>query len=275
MNEEVGIFANNFSTNNGPGKVVNNLLSGLKKINIEFSINTICELNGCLQPTNFNFLPSSTLIGPNIMVLPKDMPFIWKMFRYHVSPSVYVKDIYSTFKEVENCQIDIWPVGIDTEKFSDRQKNIKYDFLVYFKNRKQEELDQVIDFLNKNKLSYKVLKYGTYNEAEFLTLLSECKSCVLLTHTESQGIAYMEILSTNTPCVVYSIETKYNMPHSSVPYFDTRCGIKTDNINENIIHDFLKSYDNYSPREYIVENHTLEKSAQNYINLLKKAKEER
>ena len=275
MEETVGIFAGNFTTNTGPGKVVNNLLLGLKKNGVEYEINSVCELNGCLQPTNFNLLPPSTVIGPNIMVLPKDMPYVWEMFKYHVSPSIYVKNIYSTFEEVKNCVIDVWPVGIDTDKFSDRNKNIKYDFLIYYKNRKDEELSEVIRFLNKNNFTFNVLKYGTYNEHEFLKLLSESRSCILLTNTESQGIAYMEILSTNTPCIVYSIESKYNMPHSSAPYFDSRCGIKVDTINEDVLYTFLQNHSTYCPRQYIIENHTLQKSATNYINLLKKAKEEK
>jgi len=93
-----------------------------------------------------------------------------------------------------------------------------------------------------------------------------------LNGTESQGIAYMEILSSGIPCYVFNRNIfsykSYSCLASSVPYFSEECGIISDDLDFNKFDDFLNKIDLFNPRKYILENHTLEISARNYIRLL-------
>ena len=271
-NMSVGIFFNNVSSTTGPGKVALNLLKGFKKSGIDFKINEEGKLNGCLQLVSYlNILPSTTLIGPNIMVLPSEFPVIWKKFENHIVPSEWVKNKYNSFPETEGCNLHIWPVGIDTDKFKKFDNKNEFDCLIYYKNRGAKKLKEVEDKLKSLELSYKIIGYGSYTEEEFLELLSKCKFCLLLTKTESQGIAYMEILSTNTPCYVYDKQewddiSPYSFAATSAPYFSEECGLISSDLRE--LENFIDNVNYYEPRQYILENHTVEKGAAKYLELL-------
>ena len=269
----VGIFLNHAQPHTGPGKVAINLLKGFKEIGVDFRINDIGVVNGCLQPVpNLNTLPLNTLIGPNIMVLPSEMPYIWERYKNYVVPCEWVKKKYASFQQTKNCNLNVWPVGIDTDKFKESNNEKKFDCLIYYKNRGKEKLKEAEDKLKSLGISYKTIGYGSYTEEQFLDLLSKCKWSLLLTKTESQGIAYMEILSTNTPCYVWDKERwddikPYNFKATSAPYFDTRCGIKHKDLSK--LSEFIDRLENFQPREYILENFTLKKCASEYISLLK------
>jgi hypothetical protein len=60
-------------------------------------------------------------------------------------------------------------------------------------------------------------------------------------------------------------------PVSSVPYWDDRCGLKFQNIQEfgDQLDEFLGKMNQgrFAPRDYILENLTLEKRAQQYVDL--------
>ena len=67
-----------------------------------------------------------------------------------------------------------------------------------------------------------------------------------------------------------------NVAATSVPYFDSRCGMKFTDIE-----NFKKKFENFwecvlnnkfKPRKYILENLTLEKSAQRMLDIVEKWK---
>ncbi|HEY9708930.1 MAG TPA: hypothetical protein V6D48_12080, partial [Oculatellaceae cyanobacterium] len=61
-------------------------------------------------------------------------------------------------------------------------------------------------------------------------------------------------------------------PVSSVPYWDERCGVKFKDISEfpTQLEEFLDKLNRqqFAPRNYILENLTLEKCAQHYVEIL-------
>ena len=254
---------------NGPGKVAINLIRGLEKNGITVCHNQTMNINGCLQSwgvPQYRNLPSNTLMGPNLMVLPSEDSDVWQKYNDFIVPSRWVLDKYNSFEETKGCNLHIWPVGIDTEKFAPN-KDIKYDCLIYFKNRDIQELENILQTVEEKKLTYRVLQYGKYEEKELIDACNSCRFAILHTNTESQGIAYMEILSMNVPCFVYDTPMWQGFgkqfPATSVPYFDDSCGEKTDFAS------FLNNLDKYTPREYIINNHTLEKSAEKYVQIIR------
>jgi len=279
----------------GPGKVVQNLEAGLNKIGIEHGINHLFRSDvrtymGILQKTddwkNFEGLMDRALVGPNCFVLPSDDPAFTQACKHLVVPSQWVHDLYRRFSWLGDHTIDVWPVGIDTEKWKAWKKEapkgaslgLGFKCLLYYKNRSVQDLDMVKSLMDRYKIEYHIVEYGKYTEEE---LAKECEWAnmgVLLTDTESQGIAYMEILSTNLPCFVFNkwywnYDGRFDkVAASSVPYFDSRCGIVTNNVDMKLFEEFLDGiiHNKYSPGEYIRENHTLEKSAKVYYSLLEK-----
>ena len=281
-NQLVLIYSN--SNHRGPGKVVQNLKLGLEKNNISYGDYTLIkdpnEYNvGMLQPINgWNILSTNTIAGPNLFVIPSENKNLCKHFKKFLVPSQWVLDLYRNFSELDHADINIWTVGIDTEKWQSLNRQTeKLKCLVYYKNRSQQDLMIVRKILQKYNIEFRELHYGNYVESELLNSCTWANFCILLTGTESQGIAYMEILSTNLPCFVFNkpswnYEGKYkSVPATSVPYFDKNCGEIVDNIDlkkfEEFLHNLKQEY--YSPRNYVLKKHTVEMSAMNYYSLFK------
>jgi len=266
---KLGLFYNTAA--GGPGKVISNLVLGLNKIGIDINHNDIGDVNGCLNQKRFD-LPKNILMGPNLFVIPTDNIQLINKYDNFVVPSEWVYDKYKSFDIMKNKNIFIWSVGIDTDRFVPH-KNIKKDCLIYFKNRSDSELSLLINDLDSNGISYHLLRYGGYTEEELISKVNEVKSVILLVGTESQGIAYMEMLSMNTPCYVinkncFDYIAGYLFKAISVPYFDDLCGMIVDKFDINSFRIFINNLNSYSPREYILKNHTLEISAKKYIEIL-------
>lgn len=108
---------------------------------------------------------------------------------------------------------------------------------------------------------------------------------VFLCEHETQGIAYQQALSCGVPILAWDRggfwqdpfyfprKVKF-APVSSVPYWDDRCGIKFKNIADfyEKLQEFLDKLNGniFSPRNYILENITLEKSAKTYLEYVHK-----
>ena len=130
-------------------------------------------------------------------------------------------------------------------------------------------------------ITYKEVVYGKYQPEDYKKALNQCKAMIFLVEHESQGIAYQECLACNIPILAWDqgfwldpIRFQYNrpiVPASSVPFFDNRCGMKFRNIFE-FENTFMVFWENvlkkkYQPRDYIMENLTLEKSAQHMLDI--------
>lgn len=268
----IGIFHGGVSASNGPGKVAMNLVEGLKKLGIDFVENEERDMNGCLASWSprFKDLPRETLVGPNLMVLPTDDSSVWSYFDNFIVPCKWVKDYFQTFDLTASTKFHQWAVGIDTELFSPK-RGTKSKCLVYNKRGSRQNLKLIIQTLNSLGMEYILLDYGSYTESDLLTAGEECLFAILNTATESQGIAYQEIMSMGIPCYAIDKQTwddqpGYNFPATSVPYFDERCGIKHHNFSR--FAEFLDKLSTFKPRDYILDNLTLEKCASEYIRLL-------
>jgi glycosyltransferase involved in cell wall biosynthesis len=194
-----------------------------------------------------------------------------------------------------------WPVGIDTEKWRPRDVDEKRkaetlkteirttDFLIYDKvrwehDRFEGELIQPIrDELKRRNLDFREIRYGFYEEEDFCRLLQECRAMIFLCEHETQGIAYQQALSSGVPLLAwdrggfwrdpeyYPHRVKFQ-PVSSVPYWDERCGVKFENIQQfqrrlDVFQAKLQA-GSLKPRDYILENLTLEECARQYLGII-------
>lgn len=108
-----------------------------------------------------------------------------------------------------------------------------------------------------------------YNESDYLQVLKESKFGIVLDAHESQGFAIQEALSCNVPLLVWSVvsmtqEEGGNLPDvraTTVPYWDERCGevfFDRDDLLP-MFNKFIENLEIYSPREYIIENLSVDK----------------
>jgi hypothetical protein len=187
-------------------------------------------------------------------------------------------------------RVVVWPVGIDTNYWQPASlKHKDIDILLYDKVRwehdryEKELINPIRDHLARYHLTVKEICYGFYKEEEFHTLLLHSKAMIFLCEHETQGIAYQQALSCGVPILAwdrggfwkdpsYFPDKVQFAPVSSVPYWDDRCGIKFKAINEfpARLEAFLDqlNHQRFAPRDYILENLTLEKCAQRYVEIL-------
>ena len=270
----IGIFHGGRANNNGPGKVATNLIEGLRRIGETVVENQEGDLTGCLASWSprFKDLPRNTLVGPNLVVIPTDDSELWSLFDNSLVPCEWVKNYYNFFPVTRNTNLHVWPVGINTDLFSPGNKK-DIDCFIYFKNGSEDVRRQLISLLERKNLSYAEMRYGSYTENDFIEIVRRCRFCVTITSTESQGIAYLEILSMNIPCYVvdkpvWNDRPGYVFPATSAPYFDDRCGIKCSDLS--LFGAFLYDLEKFKPRDYILDNLTLEKCASEYLSLLER-----
>jgi len=268
--------------NNGPGKVIKNLKLGLDRLGISYTenpkkINTqdkviALQSHPLLESVN----PNNLLIGPNVCTLPIDNQFIMSLnYKKVVVPSDWVKNKYKRW--IPEGKIFVWPVGIDTDFFSDLS-HVKKDFdcLLYYKRRDFNDLKLATKLLKEKNQSFNIIEYGQYNEKDFINILSKSKYVFMLNNCESQGIAVQEILSTNTPMFVWDVThwsdrgDEFKVEASSVPFWDETCGTRETGVSniEISFSEFLEKFVFFKPRDYILKNINLEGQAQKIIKEL-------
>lgn len=281
----------------GPGKVVRNLIKGLDTIGYPYCINKALDATSQLWIQDdqqalkkASEMKLKALIGPNLYIFPENIPANLDLSNFiYIHPSKWVVDFW---KELgfNKCPLEDWPVGIDIKEFEERKKPGNGIVLIYFKQRYSEELDFVKSILEENNIKYEIISYGFYEQKQYRKKLKNVKYLIWLGKTESQGIALEEALSMNIPALVWDVSSfgHYNITSkdkkifnkkeldyknaTSAYYFDEKCGIKTKNKNEikNSIQMMEKEWENFKPREYILENLSLEKQAGKFIDLFDK-----
>ena len=182
-----------------------------------------------------------------------------------------------------------WPVGIDTDLWVPVSATSKtVDLLLYDKVRWEHEryerelIQPVRQELKKRNLSFEAIRYGLYEEQDFHAALRRCRAMIFLCEHETQGIAYQQALSCGVPILAWDRGGFWQDPEyypervrfadvSSVPYWDHRCGEKFRDAGEFgvALEKFLSRLNqtDFRPRDYILENLTLELCAQKYVAL--------
>jgi hypothetical protein len=273
----LNIFYNGVS--NGPGKVVTNLILGLQKLNAPFKTNQQILPNDKVLFLQNHYqmsfpIDNDKIIGPNICTLPIDNEEMMKQnYKKTIVPCEWVKQLY--LKWLPEDKVSVWAVGINTDLFFDMSNEDKtIDCLVYFKRRDESELESVISFLEENNQTYEIIRYGSYSEDYFLNTLKKSRYGIVIDKCESQGIAIEEMMSTNLPLLVWDTiiwddrGLHVSVPATSVPYWDDTCGIKVNDFEtlKGNYSKFINNIKTYKPRDYILNNLSLDLCATNLLN---------
>jgi len=285
----------------GPYKVILNVIKGLELLGYpyvlnqnvhEFKRNWIHDsLKGFIEVTN-SHIPA--VIGPNIFTLPKDIPFFTPGFfsGVYLHPADWCVDIWKEL-DYKRSLLRSWPVGIDTNEFNVEMNRSSDHVMIYFKNREIQSLEFIENKVKSMGFVPMVIKYGSYTESEYRRALSLASFGIWIGCSESQGIALQEALSTNLPLIICDVDsllastqTQYKFPievgkykATSVPYFDERCGIIIEDLSkiEDSIKELKNNFTFFTPREFIIENLSLEKQAKellSFFDLLEKQQPE-
>jgi len=224
--------------------------------------------------------------GVALMAHPNEWPTLCHDYSIaaYLQHSEWVNEIYRRCFG-DHCRI--WPVGIDTAAWSPTSVPKTCDFLLYDKIMWEREkmvpilLDPIRSELARRGLSYTELRYGDYTPQQYRDGLRDARAMIFLCEHESQGIGYLEALSSGVPILAWD-QGRWLDPNrfawgdpevaaTSVPYFDERCGLRFRDVSEFSpqLSKFLELVSSavLAPRDYVLENLTLEKCAQAYLRL--------
>jgi len=223
-------------------------------------------------PIDVSKYPNTKFIfGPHFSVFPDD-----KLLTIKGNNTVYndlsewVLNSWSKSDFTSNLNLITCPFGVDTNKFNKiKSINERNEVFVYFKNRSPGELELVKHFLNSKNINYRIFSYhNRYSEIDYLSYLQNSKYGIWVGGHESQGFGLQEALSCGVPLLVWNVKSmnqEYNsnyedIPATTIPYWDERCGeIFYDSSDfENVYDKFIKNIENYKPRDFVLENLSME-----------------
>jgi hypothetical protein len=285
----------------GIGKVFANLCRGLDRLKVPYRINM--PFNQLMPDDRVGVLgrgrhalsgyarPNAILAGIGLMTHPSEWPTLLDDYpvALYLQHSEWTQRVYAPFFG-NRCRA--WPVGIDTHRWRPAAaRGKRFDCVIYDKilwNRDRAVpalLGPIRNELTRRGLSFVEMRYGAYDEDEYEDVLRQCRFMVFLCEHESQGIAYQECLSSGVPILAWDqgwcldpnrpAWRQLEIPATSVPYFDARCGMTfrdIDGFSEHLT-SFLDRdrCGAFAPRDYVVENLSLEKSAAHFLALLEEA----
>ena len=246
----------------GPMKVIQSLCQSLDDLGVKYATNEeVYKHNFFLHwdPYHVEVYKNiknkeSLLVGPQMWPFAPEFKELTEYGKL-VAPSWWVENKLKKYFDVTKCLV--WPVAIYEPDIQYSETTI--DCLIYHKNRSQEDLDYMKELLDRRRLSYTQLQYGSYTQDNFRQALSSCKFCVIIDNTESQGIAIEEMMAAGKPLFVWDTPVwdhmgqEYAVPASSVPYWSYECGEKTadkDALDLSLDH-FLSRLTTYTPRAYV------------------------
>jgi hypothetical protein len=181
------------------------------------------------------------------------------------------------------CPVKAWAGGIDTEEFHPpAQRAPVRDVLVYNKQRDPAEIPGIIEALLRHDLRPSLIVYGRYTEQQYREALQRAAFVVWHGVSESQGFALGEALSCDVPVLVCNQWFDFDVERAArfgmqpgrrllecAPYFDQRCGLKIDALDKLpvAVEEMLDRLPDFRPREYVLENLTLEQRARAFVDL--------
>jgi glycosyltransferase involved in cell wall biosynthesis len=229
------------------------------------------------------------IAGIALMTHPAEWPNLCNEYPIakYLQHSNWANNVYKKHYGEKIC--DTWFAGIDTEFWKSNNESKKIDFLVYKKFHWDKDTKTatlflpILDYINKKGFSYQIIEYGNYLINDYKYLLNKSKYLLLFSEHESQGFAYCEALSMNVPVLAWDQglcldpnRFKWNDPvieASSVPFLIEEGGLKFKTIEEfkSQLNKFIELNNSniFKPRDYIIENLSLEKSGERMLEIIK------
>jgi glycosyltransferase involved in cell wall biosynthesis len=242
--------------------------------------------------------PNPIVFGASIFDHPVACSEFWERYanvQKMLIPGPWMRDMFA--EHYPEDRLAVWPVGIDIDEWRPKSppsekpdRVLLYDKVRWAHDRYEKVLIEPIRrHLRSQGIEIETLRYGHYFPKDLKAALKRCRAVVFLCEHETQGIAYQQMLASGVPLFAWDRGGYWQDPNffpdrvrygpvSSVPYWDERCGMKFGTEDEFLdqFGDFwgrVQASD-FTPRDYIVENLTLEKCARWYADIAAEVQED-
>ena len=229
-------------------------------------------------------LPNPIVLGPGFFDHPAQDSALMEdpRIRSYLVPCNWMFDLFAPV--YRRC--DIWFGGMDVSAlpdFRDAAKSI--DVLVYEKilwDREATEaavVQPVLAELRRKGLTVEILRYGSYDQSAYLSLLERSRSMVYLCEHETQGLACQQAMACNVPVLAWDqglwldpIRNRFTdrpVRASSVPYFSASCGDRFTGSEDfaAALERFFAHLGQYEPRQFVMDHLSLAQSARRYLEV--------
>ena len=235
------------------------------------------------EPIDVRKYPDTKFIfGPHFSVFPNEtqIKMIEGKNTVYIQPSDWTKLCWQNYSYCKNITIKALPFGVDTNKFNEiRPLTERNMVFIYFKRRMPSELHEVYNFLLSKGYIPVIFDYvKNYSEDHYLNCLQNSKFGFWLDAHESQGFALQEALACNVPLLVWNVSflnQEYGSSYpkilaTSIPYWSESCGEHFTDITELELkfNNLIKNLHNYKPRDFILENLSIEKCSSKFIDIV-------
>lgn len=230
------------------------------------------------HPFNASKYPNKRFVfGPHLSIVPDNKlhGIQNKDNSVYIQPSPWARDLWIEKGAEKYLPVVHFPYPVDIDKFKPIDDTTKNNVLVMFKYRKNTELTFIENQLKSKNESYRIFKYGSYQEEDYKNYLQTCKYGIWIGTHESQGFGLQEALSCDIPLLVWSV-TNLNQQENwrgapdikatSIAYWDKSCGeyfYKQDEF-EKIYQTFLQNLNNYKPREFVLNTVSVKQCSENF-----------
>ena len=296
----------------GQARTFLNLCLGLRQLGVPHRINDYDYIKqhpdevACIMGS-YNVIcklpwKNPIIYGPGIIEYPVDDPDLMNRLpiRTVVVYSEWQRQLYLS---AWGDRVTVWPVGVDTDEWSP-DENVEKDidlllydkmdsYVLFYKDAgpperrrnlyKRELFSPILELAERRGLKTHVIRYGFYLEEKYRSLLRRSKAMVFLSKSETQGIAYLQALSSGVPIMAWDVAEKWRerltterlgdkrVLVTSVPYWDQRCGVKFKDFDEfaGQFDEFWKALQQqvYAPRAYVLDNLRLKPQAEAYLRI--------
>ena len=239
--------------------------------------------------TKLEGLPNPRLLGPSLYTTPLERPNLFEDPRNTLIllGCKWQEDIFRPWYE---DRVGRWFGGFDLSRYADKSNHRKdYDVLiydkVYFDREKWDAglLTPYRQLLSRLSLSHVTVRYGQYHHGDYMRLLAQSRCMAFFAHSETQGMAYQQCLSSGVPVFAWDEGVWPNpvaaelgrgpVPCTSVPYFSDECGMRFGSHDMAAKwREFQAAMESYDPRAYVSRELTLEASARTYLAEWSRAK---
>lgn len=224
-------------------------------------------------------------VGPNVVVRPTEASdaLMSRGVRSIITPSPWVSRVYASLLPDISHKLVEWPAGVDTSTWtpsprSNQRKQRKC--LIYIKGGEPSAAQAAITVCSALGFRTAILEYSKYKAADFLRTLRQCAAMVVIGGPESQGLAMFEAWAVGVPTFVQKWDPvpTAGIPDPRIlgnlvdtctsPFLSNSTGRFWATSEELAEHLSMLEEGTYSPREWIMNNGTLEISALNYLSIL-------